>query len=67
MKPRKICITPFKLPRARISRRFGRRAEFSAKGGPADGGAVLLRTFSSLPIEMRGFRGRYERGTWIHA
>lgn len=53
------------LPRRRVSRRFGIAHRFAACGGPADGGVVLLRTFSSLTISVGEFIGFYERGRWV--
>ena len=53
------------LPRRRASRRFGIAHRFTAYGGPADGGTVLLRTFSSLTIRVGEFIGFYDRGRWV--
>lgn len=53
------------LPRRRPSRSFGIAHKFAANGGPADGGTVLLRTFSTLTIRVGEFIGFYQRGHWV--
>lgn len=65
--PRKISISTKKLPRPRRPRGFGKSYAFPVQSGPAAGGEVHLRTFSTLAVSMRGWHGMYERGHWINA
>ena len=63
-RPRRIPISPKKLPRPKLPKHGAAQIHVEFKGGPFDGQHMRMRGVETLTIEVRGERGFYKIGRW---